>query len=185
MLMLLGGMVLVLAVAGVAWALRGSDKNRTQAQAAGKRVSTSAPTTAFIGPKMPAGPTATPKVIGPVAGPKAPTPAATATATSAPPAAKPPVTTPPATSPGTGTGSSAGSGSGAGGGATVTHRFTVHRGDTMWDMTRTELASTGRSTSIANLAKFVTRFYAANSSIVGANPNVIHPGQVLVWPVGL
>ena len=174
--MFLGGGVLVLAVAGGAWALFG-------------RNGSSSDTSASIGPKVPSGTSAPRQPVGPVVASSTPapttatTPAPTKTATSpAPqpkPVTKPPVTQPPASKPPVTSPQQ---------GGTVTKKaftFKVARGDTLWDFTRTALRSTGRSTSNAAIAAHVAKLYSANRSLIGPDPNLILVGQTISWPAGL
>jgi len=65
------------------------------------------------------------------------------------------------------------------------YTFKIARGDTLWDLTKRALAATGRSTSNADVAAHVTKLYQANQSVIGSNPDLIYPGQVIVWPAGL
>ena len=194
MLTFLGGGVLVLAVAGGAWALFGRDS--------GDSTSASSPATTTSSPARPAGPVVpgtTPKTTTapthrttPTAGPAAATatqPAATTSPTSAPspskssapvaspsasPAARPPSSTPPVTGPQRG--------------GTVTKKaFTFHvaRGDTLWALTKQALRSTGRSTSNANVASYVAKLYQANKASIGSDPNLILVGSTISWPASL
>lgn len=199
----LGGGVLVLAIAGGAWALFGRDDKKSTT-ATGTPTTTSSPAKQVLGPVAPGTnvkPAATSKptstTIGPVAAtqvaattsPKpasvkaagatrAPTPTASpaSVATKAPvvgPVVKP-VTTPPVTGPQQG--------------GTVTKKaytFKVARGDTLWDLTKQALASSGRSTSNADVVAAVHTLFQHNQAIIGSDPNLILPGQVLTWPAGL
>lgn len=199
-LTLLGGGVLVLAVAGGAWALFGRDSTNTDTNASSSNpTATSAPP--VYGPQaqpVKATPKASATSTQPVA---APTRAATKTATQAPvvkptaavrattspapvatkapvvvgpvapkPAAKPPVVVAPQQE---------------GTVAKKDYTFKVARGDTLWDYTVSVLKSSGRSTSNANVAALVTKLYASNKAVIGSNPNLIRPGQTIVWPTGL
>ena len=198
----LGGGVLVLAIAGGAWALFGRDDNKSTT-ATGTPVSTSSPAKQVLGPVAPGSkvrsaatskPTST--QIGPVAAthvaattsPKpasvkaagatrAPTTAApTPVATKAPaggPVAKP-VTTPTVTGPQQG-----------GTVAKKAYTFKVARGDTLWGLTKQALAASGRSTSNANVVAAVHMLYQHNQAVIGSDPNLIMPGQVITWPAGL
>jgi nucleoid-associated protein YgaU len=197
-LTLLGGGVLVLAVAGGAWALFGRGSTTTDTNA-----SSSTPTA-----------TSAPPVLGPKAGPvniapkpsatsthpaAAPTSAATKAATLAPvvkptaaasattpapvatkapvvvgPVAKPPVAVGPVVKPQVG-----------GTVAKKDYTFKVARGDTLWDYTVSVLKSSGRTPSNANVAALVTKLYQSNKAVVGSDPNLILPGQTIVWPTGL
>jgi nucleoid-associated protein YgaU len=198
----LGGGVLVLAVAGGAWVLFGQNSSTKKSTTAiGPKVASAAPTAPVIGPVVPG---TTPKAaatkptaIGPVAAPpkaaattlpkatpttavaptKAPVVAPTAAPTT-PPVAKPPVAkpvaVPPVTAPQVG-----------GTVAKQAYTFKIARGDTLWQLTKQTLSDTGRSTSNANVASFVARLYQSNSGVIGSDPNVIVPGQTVVWPAGL
>lgn len=200
----LGGGVLVLAVAGGAWALFGRDENKTT-DAISPTTSTSSTKAPVLGPGVPgtkpavsatstkpvAGPnkaTATPaptkapvvKPTAAVVATKAPTPIGpvATTAPPKPPVAKPPVSAPvakpPVTAPQQG-----------GTVAKKDYTFKVARGDTLWSFTQRVLAATGRSTSNANTAAHVTRFFQNNAGVIGSNPDLILPGQMIVWPTGL
>jgi hypothetical protein len=184
--------VLVLAVAGGAWALFGRDK--------GDDAVTTASGPSATAPQHPAGPVVpgktalpvSPTSTGPVAAtatqsaattsPKpAPTKALVASPSAAPkPTASPtPAATPakpdkPVTGPQQG--------------GTVTKKaytFRVARGDTLWELTVKALRSTGRSTSNANVAAHVAKFYAANQSTIGSDPDLIFVGMTLTWPASL
>lgn len=199
----LGGGVLVLAIAGGAWALFGRDDKRSTT-ATGTPTTTSSPATQVLGPVAPgtkAKPAATSKptstTIGPVAAthvaattsPKpasvkaagatrAPTTTAapTSAATHAPavgPVAKP-VPKPAVTGPQQG-----------GTVAKKAYTFKVARGDTLWGLTKQALAASGRSTSNANVAAAVHMLYQHNRAVIGSDPNLILPGQVITWPAGL
>lgn len=189
--------MLVLAVAGGAWALFGRDSTTTDMNASSSNpTATSAPP--VFGPKaQPVKATAKPSatstqiaaapaatktatqapVVQPTAAVSTTSPAPTATkppAVAGPvapkPVAKPPVVVAPQQ------------------GGTVAKKdytFKVARGDTLWNYTVSVLKSSGRSTSNANVAALVTKLYAHNQAVVGSNPNLIHPGQLIVWPAGL
>lgn len=58
-------------------------------------------------------------------------------------------------------------------------RVTVHSGDSLWTIADRAL---GGSPSAARVATAWPRWYAANRSTVGADPDVIHPGQRLRPP---
>jgi nucleoid-associated protein YgaU len=190
--------VLVLAVAAGAWALFGRDSTTTDNASSSTPTATSAPP--VFGPAAPpvkATPKASATSTQPVA---APTSAATKTATQAPvvkptaavrattspapvatkppavagPVAPKPVAKPPVTAPQQG-----------GTVAKKDYTFKVARGDTLWDYTVSVLKSSGRSTSNANVAALVAKLYASNKAVIGTNPNLILPGQTIVWPTGL
>jgi hypothetical protein len=185
--------VLVLAVAGGAWALFGRDSKKTNTAAIGPTVPSA------TAPQHPAGPVVpgiTPKATpsqGPVATASAPATApvvATTSPTPAPtkalvatPSAKPttspapqpkPVSKPPITAPQQG--------------GTVTKKaftFKVARGDTLWALTKTALRSTGRATSNANVVAYVAKLYSANKAQIGSDPNLILVGVTISWPASL
>lgn len=178
----------MLAVAGGAWALFGRDSTSEPTAAPLATTSSSAapagPVVPGITPKattskgpvatatQPAVATASPSAAPTTALPT--TAAPTATPTASPAAKPPPVSTPPVTGPQQG--------------GTVTKKaftFKVARGDTLWDLTKTALRSTGRSTSNANVAAYVAKFYQANHSTIGSDPNLILVGDTLSWPASL
>ncbi len=55
----------------------------------------------------------------------------------------------------------------------------VRRGDTLWAIARARL---GSGSDLAATAREVDRWYAANRDVIGADPDLIHPGQRLVPP---
>ena len=185
----LGGGVLVLAVAGGAWALFGRDSKKSPTTAIGPKVPTSASANPVFGPVAPgtkAKPTATvtPTSTGTVAASKPaataapkPTPMKAVVRTAAPTPTKAPpvkVATPPA------------AGSQQGGTvAKKAYTFRVARGDTLWNLTKQALSDTGRSTSNANIVIYVQKFYGHNTEVIGSDPDFIVPGQRLSWPAGL
>lgn len=178
----LGGGVLVLAVAGGAWVLFGREGEKGTTAAIGPAVSTTAPATKVIGPVAPSA-ARTPAVratsvrpVRPAAPSTAPTKApapAKAAAKPAVPAKAAPVAAAPA---------------GPAQQGTVAQRaytFRVTRGDTLWGYTLQVLRDTGRSTADASVASFVGVLYAHNSGVIGSDPNLIVPGQTIVWPAGV
>jgi hypothetical protein len=56
---------------------------------------------------------------------------------------------------------------------------TVRRGDTLWSITRRHL---GREATDLQVAHEWPRWYAANRAVIGDDPNVIRPGQLLRPP---
>ena len=58
---------------------------------------------------------------------------------------------------------------------------TVMPGDTLWSIAAAHL---GAGASDAEIAAEWPRWYAANADLIGPDPNVIRPGQVLVPPTG-
>lgn len=183
----------MLAVAGGAWALFGRDSSRDVKTGASGPVPTATATHRVAGPVVPgksvaAAPTTkpTPTQVKPVAtasaaATQAPTPAPTVKPTaaavptskpSAAPTAKPVAPKPPVTAPQQG--------------GTVTKKaftFKVARGDTLWDLTKQALRDTGRSTSNADVAAYVSKLASANPSI--SDPDVIYVGQTISWPASL
>lgn len=185
--------MLVLAVAGGAIALFGRDD---KPMSIGSPVPSGSPTKPVFGPVAP-GTTPKPRVSAtstrPVAtasavasAPSSPAPTKAAVPTKAPtPVATPPVA-PVAKPPAPPVAQPPPDGSQQGGTvAKKAYTFKVARGDTLWDFTKKALAATGRSTSNANVAAYVTKLYQSNQSEVGGNPDLIHPGQTIVWPTGL
>jgi nucleoid-associated protein YgaU len=192
--------VLVLAVAGGAWFAFGRDDKKPSNNAIGPKVPTASPTKPVVGPVVPGtthkptvSPTSTRPVAATPAAPtaskpaptkaavstKAPTPSPSAVApspapTKAPTVSKPPVVKPPVTAPQVG-----------GTVAKKAYTFKVARGDTLWGFTKKALAATGRSTSNASVAAYVTKLYENNRGVVGSDPDLILPGQVITWPAGL
>jgi nucleoid-associated protein YgaU len=55
----------------------------------------------------------------------------------------------------------------------------VRRSDTLWAIARVRL---GSGADLAATAHEVDRWYIANRDVIGADPNLIHPGQRLVPP---
>ncbi len=175
--------MLVLAIAGGAWVLFGRDTKKSTTNAIGPKVPATAPANPVLGPVVPRPTpkaTVTPTTVGPVAATK---PAATIATTPAPtasapavvgPVATPPVVTPPVSKP-----------QQVGTVAAKDYTFKVARGDTLWGFTENALSATGRSTSNTNLSVFVQKLYLSNRSLVGSDPNLIVPGQTIVWPAGL
>ncbi len=189
----------MLAVAGGAWALFGRDTKKTDAASIGPKVPTATAPQNPVGPRVPG---TTPKAVkqtpttaptqAPVAATTAATPRATPapTATSSPaPVATPsptssqpaapvtapkPVAKPPVTAPQQG-----------GTVAKAAYTFKVARGDTLWDLTKATLAKTGRSTSNANVDRYVAKLYSANRATIGSDPDLILIGSTITWPAGL
>lgn len=180
----------MLTVAGGGWVLFGRDTTNSTTNAIRSKVSASTPANPFFGPvragTTPKPVTRTPTFVGPVAASKpAATPPPTATPakavvttqapvasqtpTKAPTFAPPPVTGPQR----------------AGTVAKKDYTFKVARGETLWKLTKEVLRATGRSTSNANVAAHVYKLYAHNSGVVGSDPNLVLPGQMIVWPTGL
>ena len=64
-------------------------------------------------------------------------------------------------------------------GASEAGTVVVRRGDTLWDLVRSQL---GPGASDAEVAHAWPRWYAANRSTIGPDPGLILPGQVLHAP---
>jgi hypothetical protein len=60
--------------------------------------------------------------------------------------------------------------------------ITVRPGDCLWQIAAESLASTGAAPTTAEIAAAWPRWYAANQSVIGADPGLIHPGQRLTPP---
>jgi hypothetical protein len=59
---------------------------------------------------------------------------------------------------------------------------TVRPGDCLWRIAAASLASAGAAPSPAEIAAAWPRWYAANRSVIGDDPGLIHPGQRLTAP---
>ena len=57
--------------------------------------------------------------------------------------------------------------------------YVVRRGDALWDVAARHL---GPAATAADIARQWPRWYAANRSVIGPDPGLIHPGDVLVPP---
>jgi len=57
-------------------------------------------------------------------------------------------------------------------------------GDTLWDIARGVLAKTVDEPTSIDVAHFWPRIYAANRAVIGEDPDLILPGQILVIPEG-
>ena len=60
----------------------------------------------------------------------------------------------------------------------------VQAGDTLWSIAATHLERTGEPVSTAAIAAAWPTWYATNADVIGADPDVIEPGQQLVVPAG-
>ena len=69
--------------------------------------------------------------------------------------------------------------------ATQAIAYRVVRGDSLWSLTQRSLRATQRPATASNVASFLTRFYASNSTTIGSDRNLILPGQTITWPIGL
>jgi len=57
--------------------------------------------------------------------------------------------------------------------------YIVHRGDALWDIAARHL---GPSATAADIAREWPRWYEANRAVIGTNPSLIRPGELLVPP---
>ncbi len=64
---------------------------------------------------------------------------------------------------------------------TPTRDVVVHRGDSLWSIAARHL---GREPSDAEIADAWPRWYAANRTVIGSDPDLLLPGQVLTTPEG-
>ncbi|MGI9586188.1 MAG: LysM peptidoglycan-binding domain-containing protein [Acidimicrobiia bacterium] len=62
--------------------------------------------------------------------------------------------------------------------------YTVERGDSLWRIAKSVLESRDLSASGPDVAEFWRTIYRANSTLIGSDPNLIYPGQVLEIPEG-
>jgi nucleoid-associated protein YgaU len=180
--------VLVLAVAGGAWALFGRSSSKSDAAAIGPKVPSSTAPQRPAGPVVPGTIPTSPGPVAATAGATATQPAATTSPKPAPtkapvattpqptraPASKPTPAAPPVTAPQQG-----------GTVAKKAYTFRVARGDTLWELTQSALRSTGRSTSNASTAAYVAKLYSANRAVIGSDPDLILVGTTITWPAGL
>jgi len=75
------------------------------------------------------------------------------------------------------------SGATAGAGAPEAHhrrRYTIRPGDTLWGIATAHLPAESRSP--AQVTRYWRQIYAANRTTIGADPDLIHPGTLLVIP---
>jgi nucleoid-associated protein YgaU len=64
-------------------------------------------------------------------------------------------------------------------GPTQAADIVVHRGDTLWDIVARHL---GPDASDAEVATAWPRWYDANRQVIGDDPNLLLPGQILRVP---
>ncbi|WP_082502785.1 LysM peptidoglycan-binding domain-containing protein [Nocardioides sp. Leaf307] len=67
-------------------------------------------------------------------------------------------------------------------GGTAPASTTVSPGDSLWTLTASALERAGRPATPAAVAAAWPRVHEANRSVVGPDPDLIHPGQRLVLP---
>ena len=60
----------------------------------------------------------------------------------------------------------------------------VAPGDCLWRIAEDRLVEAGRDPTAAEVARAVDRWWSANATVIGPDPDLIHPGQVLLPPPG-
>jgi nucleoid-associated protein YgaU len=60
--------------------------------------------------------------------------------------------------------------------------YVVERGDCLWRIASRILSAAGRATRGTDVAGLWRAIYEANREVIGDDPNLIHPGQVLTLP---
>lgn len=60
--------------------------------------------------------------------------------------------------------------------------YVVVRGDSLWKIARSVLSEGGARPSGAEIGAFWRSVYDTNRDVIGANPNLIFPGQILELP---
>jgi nucleoid-associated protein YgaU len=63
-------------------------------------------------------------------------------------------------------------------GASAGDRYTVRPGDSLWDIAEMKLGTT----EARRIARYWPRIHRANRDVIGGDPNLIVPGQVLTLP---
>ncbi len=58
------------------------------------------------------------------------------------------------------------------------------RGDCLWRIAEDRLSETGTVPTDADVARAVDGWWSANTAVIGPDPNLILPGQVLLPPPG-
>jgi nucleoid-associated protein YgaU len=59
---------------------------------------------------------------------------------------------------------------------------TVRSGDCLWSIARSTIVADGVSPTGASIAELWRQIYDVNAAVVGANPRLILPGQILAIP---
>jgi hypothetical protein len=62
--------------------------------------------------------------------------------------------------------------------------YTVVRGDSLWRIAKRVLESRGAPPTGSDVAEFWRSIYESNRTLIGSDPNLIHPGQVFMIPGG-
>lgn len=60
--------------------------------------------------------------------------------------------------------------------------YVVQKGDSLWRIARLFLRSRALPASGADVARFWRAIYEENGDVIGSDPDLIHPGQVLTIP---
>ena len=60
--------------------------------------------------------------------------------------------------------------------------YVVRPGDSLWDIAERHLEALGKRATAADVARAWPAWWAANREVVGAHPDLIHPGQHLEAP---
>jgi nucleoid-associated protein YgaU len=58
----------------------------------------------------------------------------------------------------------------------------VVRGDCLWDLAEARLRASGAEATPAAVASAVQAWWSVNADVIGSDPDLIHPGQVLRAP---
>ncbi|GMQ97945.1 MAG: hypothetical protein BMS9Abin17_0449 [Acidimicrobiia bacterium] len=66
----------------------------------------------------------------------------------------------------------------------MAYRYSVVRGDSLWAIARNHLEAEGATASGSAVSTFWRTIFKANRSVIGDDPNLILPGQVLMIPGG-
>lgn len=61
-------------------------------------------------------------------------------------------------------------------------QYTVVRGDTLWAIAKSHIAARGVVPSGTDVATYWRAIFVDNRSVIGDDPNLILPGQVLTIP---
>ena len=65
---------------------------------------------------------------------------------------------------------------------TTTRTHTVERGECLWRIARATLEEAGDGADRSAISRLWRAIYEANKDVIGPNPDLIHPGQVLTIP---